>query len=95
MSTPKTNINIQHHDNRFQKDAIKGALQYTHDQKANSLGKLYDDLFGPGMMVTTYFHANGWYHITHVEAETDEDEQRFWNDLTKIVQENPSLFNPA
>lgn len=88
-------VNIQHPDNKFNKDIIRMAFNCTKEQKASDIGELYDDLIGPGITVTTYFHANGWYHITNVDTKSEVTEQKFWNELRLAVQRYPHRFNPA
>lgn len=96
MSSTRANmVNIQHPDNSFKKDIIRMALNCTEEQKASDIGELYDDLIGPGITVTTYFHADGWYHITNVDAKNETDEQQFWNNLRAAVEQHPYRFNPA
>ena len=96
MTNATTNmVNIQHPDNRFQKDIIRTALNCTEERKAPEVGEMYQDLMGLDITVTTYFHAHGWYHITNVDAKSEAAEQKFWNHLHTAVKQHPHQFNPA
>lgn len=88
-------VDIQNPDNQFKKEIIKASLNCTEERKALEIGELYDDLVGQDVTVTTYFHAQGWYHITNVDGKSEAAEQEFWNNLRTAVKQQPHRFNTA
>ena len=88
-------VDIQHPDNRFKKEVIRASFNCTEERKAPDIGELYDDLVGKDITVTTYFHAQGWYHITNVDAKSEAAEREFWNNLRTAVEQEPHRFDPA
>ena len=88
-------VDIQNPNNQFKKEIIKTSLNCTDERRATDVGELYDDLVGQDITVTTYFHAQGWYHITNVDAKSEATEREFWNNLHTAVKQQPHQFNPA
>ena len=92
--TTTTRIDIRSEDNKFQKEAIREALEKpVTERRAREIGHLYDDLATDDVTVTTYFHAWGWYHITNVEAPDQPTEDSFWSRLENIVNSNPRVMS--
>ena len=88
--------NIRNEDNLFRRTAIRDSLGYpVTEQPARELGPLYDDLSTTGITVTTYFHSWGWYHVTCVQADSQETEDRFWRQLETIISRDPHLMAAA
>ena len=87
-----TKIDIRDEDTLFRKVAIRLAMGTGTEERADpELGESYDVLSTPALSVTTHFSAFGWYHVTHVEAEEEADEDAFWTRLQKIAANNPRL----